>query len=192
MEVAMQMDVLIVSVFCFFIALVIALVIDGTTRVVHILRNVLIELRLIRFQLGRPGLVKLKLEKERFDMATSVFDVTLVLPGASAPDVTKRVLQYSLGGASTVTLELGAGASEYALASVPQDTSIVGSLVDVDESGNQSQPSEFSLVVSDTQAPPQPGQVGLVLGGEKFVDDAPVAPVVDEAPAAGTDELAEE
>lgn len=137
---------------------------------VDTLCKILIELRSIKFLLGRPGLVKLALKKESFNMATSIFDVTLVLPGVSAPDVTKRVLQYSLDGGSAVTVDLATEGVEYVINDVPQDTTIYGSLVDVDESGNQSAPSEFTLVVSDTQAPPQPGQVGLVLGEEKFSD----------------------
>jgi hypothetical protein len=132
-------------------------------------------------------LVRFVLEKEEFDMATSIFDVTLTLPGVSAPDVTTRVLKYTLNGGSEVVMDLGPGETEYVISDVPQGTTISGSLVDTDESGNQSAPSEFTLLVSDNVAPPQPGQVGLSLGSERFLPTEPVAPetpVVPEVPEA--------
>jgi hypothetical protein len=57
---------------------------------------------------------------------------------------------------------------------VPQDSLVVLSLVDVDDSGNKSAPATVEFVALDTLAPAQPGGFNVTLVSEKVVDDAPV------------------
>lgn len=85
----------------------------------------------------------------------------LVLPAAGASDVVSRKLTVN-GVEQTVNgdvLEVEGFEGD-------QDTDVVGTLIDVDDAGNESIARDFSFTLVDTIAPPQPGDVGLVVVGE--------------------------
>ena len=42
----------------------------------------------------------------------------------------------------------------------------IGTMVDTDASGNASEPRPFSFTLVDSIAPPEPGEVGLVVTGQ--------------------------
>lgn len=126
---------------------------------------ILAELRAIRKIVGRraPGLVFLKVVREENEMLFFM----LALPAAGASDVVKRKLTVKVGEAEAQSFELEGSATESAELSGSDNDPVVGSLVDVDDAGNESPASEFSLVLTDTLAPPQPGEVGIKVTREE-------------------------
>ena len=107
-------------------------------------------------RLKRPALVFLQLTREVNEMLF----FTLELPEAGASDVVTRKLSLKIGSAEAVSLELAVGETAPEFSGNDNDV-VEGSLVDVDDAGNASEPSNFSYVLTDTIAPPAPGQVGL-------------------------------
>jgi hypothetical protein len=95
-----------------------------------------------------------------------MLNFVLDLPVASASDVVSRLVkvqiadgvvsEFSLGAADVMTPELQGA----------DGATVVGSLVDVDDAGNVSPAREFSFVLVDTIAPPQPGEIGLRVTSE--------------------------
>jgi len=107
-------------------------------------------------RLKRPGLVFLKLTKEVNEMLF----FTLDLPPIGAIDVVTRKLSVKVGSADVINVDLAVGETVPEFSGADND-SVEGSLIDVDDAGNPSEPSNFSYVLTDTIAPPAPGQVGL-------------------------------
>lgn len=108
----------------------------------------------------RPGLVFLKLTKEVNNMLFFELD----LPASTTQDVLvggKRKLSVKVGSADAVDLELSGDAIVSLELSGNDNDVVEGSLVDIDDAGNPSDPSNFSFVLLDTIAPAAPGQVGL-------------------------------
>jgi hypothetical protein len=103
-----------------------------------------------------------KLTKEENDML--FFEFELPAPGAS--DVVTRKLTVKVGSADASTVDLAVGAASPEFSGADNDV-VEGSLVDVDDAGNSSEPSNFSFVLTDTIAPPLPGQVGLKVTREE-------------------------
>jgi hypothetical protein len=105
----------------------------------------------------QPGTVTLIVTGES-DMA---LQYKLTLPTPTVSDVTTRKL--TVNGNTT----------EHAVAVVEvegfegeQGAEVAGTLVDVDDAGNESVPSAFTFTLTDTFAPPEPGAVGIVVTGE--------------------------
>jgi len=90
----------------------------------------------------------------------------LTLPQAGAADVVARKLTVKVGEADAVKFDLAADAVESEGFECEDNTEVTGSLVDVDDAGNESAASEFSFVIVDTFPPPQPGEVGVKVTGE--------------------------
>lgn len=110
----------------------------------------------------KPGIITfLTSEKEN-----GMLKFVLSLPQAGAADVVSRKLTVKIGESELVALELAADALESQEFVCADNTVVVGSLVDVDDAGNESPASEFSFVIVDTIAPPQPGEVGVKVTGE--------------------------
>lgn len=92
------------------------------------------------------------------------FEVTLPPPGAA--DVVSREFSIAIGEGevSIITLEptaVSAGPFE------GNDNDVIKlTLVDVDDAGNRSEARSQELVLTDTLAPPQPGEMGLVVTSE--------------------------
>lgn len=114
-------------------------------------------------RLRKPGVVFIKKISQEEDMLKFV----LSLPTAGAADVVARKLSVKIGEADVALIDLPADALETAELSGAEGSPVVGSLIDVDDAGNESTPSEFSFVLTDTIAPPQPGSVGLRVTAEE-------------------------
>lgn len=127
------------------------------TELVTLARSILKVLRL-----KTPGLVLLKIVSEEGNMLTFV----LTLPAPGAADVVSRELVVSVNGGEAQTLSLDGAATESSELSGEQDNSVTGTLVDIDDAGNRSEPREFSFVLVDNLAPPQPGELGLRVTAE--------------------------
>ncbi len=111
-------------------------------------------------RLKRPGLVFLKLKKEVNEMLFFELD----LPAATNADVLnggKRKLTTKIGSADAVEVELPGNAVVSSELSGNDNDVVEGTLVDIDDAGNPSEPSSFSFVLTDTIAPAKPGDVGL-------------------------------
>ena len=89
----------------------------------------------------------------------------LTLPERSAKDVVARELTVSVDGVETVE-SLNGDSLESQVYSGLDNAAVAGRLVDIDDAGNRSEPSEFTFVLVDTIAPPAPGQVGLKVTAE--------------------------
>lgn len=130
-------------------------------EIISLLRDILKVLRL-----RKPGLVLLKLVGE-----SDMLQFKLLLPPPGAKDVVERKLSVSVNGSPTINVSYPGSATESEVIACPDDAEVNGTLVDIDDRGNQSPASEFSFVVTDTIAPPKPGEIGLQVVAE--VDDPP-------------------
>lgn len=84
-------------------------------------------------------------------------------------DVVVRKLSVYLDGAETPreVREYEPSATDLGDLLVPQGASVVLSLVDVDDAGNQSEPATLEFAAVDTLPPAQPGMLGVTLVGEQ-------------------------
>lgn len=117
-------------------------------------------------RLKRPGLVFLRLTKEENDMLFFELD----LPASTTKDVLvggKRKLTVKVGSADPVETELPGDAVVSGELSGNDNDTVEGSLVDIDDAGNPSDPSTFSFVLTDTIPPAAPGQVGMRITREE-------------------------
>ena len=112
--------------------------------------------------LKRPGMVFIS-QREGED---GMLKFVLELPPKSAADVVSRELRFSVGE-QLFEVMLGAEDVESAEFVGNDNDSVTGTLVDVDDAGNRSEPREFSFVLVDTLPPAQPGEVGLKVTGEE-------------------------
>ena len=110
-------------------------------------------------RLKRPGLVFLVLTREENNVLFFVLD--LPTPGAS--DVVTRELSVQIGSNAPQNITLTRDALVSAELSGNDNDIVQGSLVDIDDAGNSSDASNFSFVLLDTIAPPNPGAVGLTV-----------------------------
>lgn len=119
---------------------------------------------LIKTRRRKPGRVYLRVLREG---ANGMLTFILNLPEKSAADVVSRELSVSVAGAEAEVLSVAADATSSQEFTAEQGATVSGSLVDIDDAGNRSQPREFSFVLADTIAPPQPGDVGLEVTSEQ-------------------------
>lgn len=150
----------------------ISLTLDQIERVLNELRyqgsvlaNVESELMIIRklLRLRRPEHVRLRVVREENEMLRFV----LVLPPTRAADVVSRRLTVIIDDASAEVEELSPTAAECGEHQGPDGALVSGSLIDIDDAGNMSEPREYSFVLSDTIPPPLPGEMGLRITGEE-------------------------
>lgn len=114
-------------------------------------------------RLRKPGVVFLVIRKEVDNMLKFV----LVVPPPAVSDVVSRRIFLQVGSGEPVQLTLTSTDTETPLLSGEEDDTVTGSLVDVDNAGNSSDPRDFSFVLVDTIAPPQPGELGLRVDSEE-------------------------
>lgn len=109
--------------------------------------------------LRMPGLVFLKIVSEESDMLFFV----LTLPPKGATDVVSRELTVKIGDADAVTVNPGVDDTESQEFSGADGASVTGSLVEIDDAtpANRSEVRTFEFTLTDTFAPPQPGEVGI-------------------------------
>lgn len=84
-------------------------------------------------------------------------------------DVVKRLLTIVVDGVDQGTSELPADAADkLSVFSVDQGATVVLTLVDVDDAGNESAPAVVEFVAADTLPPAQPNGLGVTLVGENL------------------------
>ena len=91
----------------------------------------------------------------------------VVLPPKGADDVVTRELQLSFADGGLLTVNLEPSAETTAVLRGPEGTQVTVSLVDVDDSGNRSEPSVAVFDLVDVIPPPQPGELSLNIVGEE-------------------------
>ena len=127
-------------------------------------------------RLRKPGMVFLVY---RQNLENDMLKFVLVLPAASAFDVVSRELSIQVGNElSMKTIDVSKNETEE-LSGQEGDT-VSGSLIDIDNAGNRSEPRDFEFTLVDTLAPPMPGELGLRLTGEEA--DPDVAPEPEPLP----------
>lgn len=112
---------------------------------------------------SKPGIV-LPIFK---DGENDMLKFYLALPEKSAPDVVSRELTVSIAGGEPLVYTLAGDATQSEEFVGSDNDQVTGTLVDVDDAGNKSQPSDFLFALVDTIPPPTPGTVGLVVTGEE-------------------------
>lgn len=134
------------------------------SRMLERLRELVILARSILkvLRLKTPGLVFLKVVSEEGTMLNFVF----VLPPKSAADVVNRELVVSVDGAEPTTANYAGDATESGEFSGEQDQTVTGTLVDIDDAGNRSEPRPFEFVLVDNLAPAQPGELAIRVTSE--------------------------
>ena len=118
------------------------------------------ELQGIRFILQTPGLVTIKRVN---DMTFNV-----LLPPPTAPDVVSGELTISIG--SGVPFIVNTSPTDAEISNVNfvgnDNDAVTGEFRFIDDAGNRSDARTFAAVLTDTQAPPLPGEVGIRITGE--------------------------
>lgn len=134
-----------------------------------------------RVATGHRGLntpVGLKVEKVR---SNSMADTMTYQVSAGTPvsgDVVSRFLTVVVNGVEYSSTEYVGPVTAFGSISVPQDSNVTVTLVDVDDAGNKSEPAVYTFVAADTVPPAQPGLLGVTLVGETHADrSTPVADV---------------
>lgn len=125
-------------------------------------RTVLTELRRLAMRMRRPYAVRFMIvRKETLSMAL-VYSVSAG-PVVDA-DVVARRLTVTVDGVADVLPDFPAATTLFGeVITVPQDASVVLTLVDIDDAGNASEPAFVEFVALDTIPPAQPGSFGVTL-----------------------------
>lgn len=90
----------------------------------------------------------------------------VALPPRGASDVTTREFSLTIGSDAPITRTLPGDALETEEFEGADNSSLLASLVDVDDAGNRSPERAATGTLTDTIAPPQPGELGFVVTGE--------------------------
>lgn len=98
------------------------------------------------------------------DMAL-VYAVTAGQPVDS--DVVARELTVVVDGAVVSTESFNGDETDLGEIKVPQDSSVVLTLIDIDDANNRSQPATVEFKATDTIAPAAPGSFGVTLSREE-------------------------
>lgn len=81
-------------------------------------------------------------------------------------DVVKRHLSVAIAGAEPATVVASPGDAAVGGFSGADNAEVALSLVDEDDAGNMSEPRLLTVTLVDTIAPPQPGEMAVVVTGE--------------------------
>jgi hypothetical protein len=135
------------------------------SRVIQLLERLVVLASAILkvLRLRKPGMVFIRIYSEE----GGVMKFKLVLPAPGAADVVSRKLTVAIGSDTPIEASLDGSALESLEMSAADGAIVAGSLVDVDDAGNASDPSTFSFVITDTIPPPAPGLVGLVITSDE-------------------------
>jgi hypothetical protein len=91
----------------------------------------------------------------------------LVAPEPGAPDVVSRELTITVDGVQAEVMEF-AYPGDAPQFSVDDNAEVMLTLIDTDDAGNRSAPSEsFTFTATDSVAPPAPGALGVTPLGEE-------------------------
>jgi hypothetical protein len=122
-----------------------------------------------------------QIERDDEAMAdTMTYEITVGAPAAN--DVVSRELTVVVDGVYRDPVVLPAYEVNFGRISVPQDSSVVVSLVDLDDSGNRSEPATLSFQAIDVVPPPAPGGLNVTVVGETYVTPDAPAPAPEVAP----------
>jgi hypothetical protein len=72
-----------------------------------------------------------------------------------------------VNGVLSATADHPAATTSFGEIVAPQEATVVVTLVDVDDAGNESPPSFYEFIAKDTIAPAQPGSLGVTLVREE-------------------------
>ena len=109
---------------------------------------------------ARPGLVSHVQTGRVGNMLSYKLTLPALDPVGSADVVTRRL---TVNG---TTQEFNRDQTEVDGFSGEQGSTVEGTLTDIDDAGNESAPSAFSFVLTDTIPPSDPGAVGLIVTEE--------------------------
>lgn len=101
------------------------------------------------------------------------------------PDVEARKLKVEADGVVKLESSFPANTTDFGVVEVPQDSNVVITLVDVDDSNNESAPLTATFIALDTISPSTPEGLAVALVGEA---EAPAAPPAEEPPAPPAEE----
>lgn len=136
-------------------------------RLIAAINSLTKEVKRLRKVIGlrTPGLVFVRIVEEGLN-GMSKFALVLPVPGAS--DVASRELVFAVNGGEPVTQVLPGSAEKSEDFDGVEGDVVTGSLVDIDDASpaNRSEPRVFELVLADTIAPPQPGEIGAMMVSE--------------------------
>lgn len=85
------------------------------------------------------------------------------LPPVGASDVVERRLTVTVGGGDPIVATMDPTVDTTGELAGNDNDAVHAELIDVDDSGNQSQPSTLDAVLTDTIPPPQPGAMGITM-----------------------------
>lgn len=95
---------------------------------------------------------------------------TLTYSVVAAPvvdgDVVTREFTVMVNGVTQDSKLYGVGVTDFGPVSVPQDSTVTLTLVDIDDAGNRSAPAVTEFVAVDTIVPAMPGAISVTLVGE--------------------------
>lgn len=120
----------------------------------------------------KPGPVKVQIVGEE-PMDVMIYNVEL--PPAVSHDVVARKLTVAREGVSPVEIDLPKDALLVENLTGPQDSVVTLSLVDIDDAGNESEPSVATFTLVDNIPPAKPGEIAIAIVGEIHEED-PVEP----------------
>lgn len=122
------------------------------------------ELRRLAFKMGGPPHA-FHISLIRMESEMLIYSVTA--GPAVDSDVATRRLTVTINGEVSSAVDHPASTTSFGEITAPQDASVVVTLVDVDDAGNESQPSFFEFTAKDTIPPSQPGSLGVTLVREE-------------------------
>lgn len=100
------------------------------------------------------------------DSMSDILTYAIVAAPVVDGDVVTREFTVTVDGVARDPELYGAGVTDFGRVSVPQDSSVTLSLVDIDDAGNRSEPAVTEFVAVDTVAPAMPGAISVTLVGE--------------------------
>lgn len=126
---------------------------------IHAIDGLTQELRRQSMWARRPQRFRVSLIKQEDDML--VYGVSAAAPVDN--DVVERRLTVDVQGSETVTTAFSADTTDFGEIMVERNALVDVSLVDVDDSGNVSEPATISFVATDTIPPSRPSDLQVTL-----------------------------
>ena len=114
---------------------------------------------------------RLSVYEQRRESMADVLTYAVSAAPVTEGDVVSRELSVVINGLEQPVVSFPGYAVDLGAFSVPQDSSVVLRLVDVDDAGNRSEPAELTFVALDTLPPSAPGALGVSLVAETSVSD---------------------
>jgi len=136
------------------------LVVAAASYMCFIHRAIALEIRRLAFRMRLPHAVQIHFIRKEFAML--VYSVT------AGPvvdnDVMSRRLTVTVNGEQiSEPVDFDSSATSLGEIKVEQDSSVVLTLVDIDDAGNASEPAVLEFVATDTIPPAKPGEFGVAL-----------------------------